>query len=100
MKLKNLSEIISLKTEDQMQKIAIIFNERKITYKELNDEINTFAAFLLNKGLKKRDRVMVSSKNHYYTVVACFAILKIGAVEVAIDPEEKNKWICQTWGIP
>ncbi|MDP2630430.1 MAG: AMP-binding protein [Candidatus Uhrbacteria bacterium] len=67
------------------EKTAIIYKDEKLSYKELNDQCNQCAHALAVLGVVKGDRVVISTKNKLLEVIFCFGILKVGAVEVAID---------------
>ncbi len=64
-----------------------IFKGAKISYKEMNDTVDCLAAGLAKEvGIKKGDRVGVFMPNTPQFVMAYFAVLKLGAVVVAINP--------------
>jgi long-chain acyl-CoA synthetase len=64
---------------------ALIAGEEQYTYGELHQKVNQFAEALSSMGITKGDRVAVLLRNHAYAVIAYYAILKIGAVEVAFN---------------
>jgi len=68
---------------------ATIFKDSTITYKELNDLSNRMAAWLVNWGLRKGDRVALLLPNMPQFVLAYYAILKAGGVVVALNPAYK-----------
>jgi len=63
-----------------------IFKGARITYREMNDLTDRFAAGLADLGIQKGDRVGIFMPNTPQFVLAYFAILKAGAVVVAINP--------------
>lgn len=63
-----------------------IFKGAKISYREMNTITNRLAAGLAALGVKKGDRVGIFMPNTPQFVMAFFAILKLGAVVVAINP--------------
>jgi long-chain acyl-CoA synthetase len=65
---------------------AIIFYDRKITYRELNDATNRFANALIELGVKKGDRVALLLPNSPQMVIAYYGALKAGAVVVSLNP--------------
>ncbi len=65
--------------------IAVSFNEIAITYKELNERVNRFAAALQKAGLEKGDRVAFLLVNSPTYVIGFFAVLKIGAIVVNLN---------------
>lgn len=66
------------------EKTAIIYydgkEEKKITYKELNERVNRVANYMLSKGIKKGDRVSVLLFNCNEFLEIYFAASKIGAI--------------------
>jgi long-chain acyl-CoA synthetase len=67
-------------------KMALIFQGYKITFRQLNDMVNRFAACLHSFGVNKGDSVAVLLPNVIPCVVACYAILKIGGITVMNNP--------------
>src|SRR5574341_89347 len=65
---------------------AIIFYDRGITYRELNDAANRLANALINLGVKKGDRVALLLPNSPQMVIAYYGALKAGAVVVSMNP--------------
>jgi len=63
-----------------------IFKGARITYREMNELTDRLAAGLADLGIKKGDRVGIFMPNTPQFVLAYFAILKAGAVVVAINP--------------
>ncbi len=78
-----------------MQKTAIFYGEREISYAELFDQSQKFAAQLQNNfGVKPGERVAIWLKNRPEFVAAVFGILHAGAVVVPVNnflkPAEVN----------
>lgn len=65
---------------------ACIFYGREVSYGELNDLSERFAALLHEHGVKPGDRVAVFLPNSPQFMLAFFAILKLGAVHVPVNP--------------
>jgi len=65
---------------------ATIFLNKTITYRELNDLTDRFAAALQQLGVKKGDRVAIYTANCPQFVVGYYAALKIGAIVVTFNP--------------
>ena len=70
----------------QPDKPACIFYGREISYGELNDLSERFAALLHEHGVQPGDRVAVFLPNSPQFMLAFFAILKLGAVHVPVNP--------------
>lgn len=67
-------------------KMALLFEGYKITYRELNDMVNRFAAALNSFGIKEGDSVAILLPNVIPCVAAYYAILKIGGIAVMNNP--------------
>lgn len=61
---------------------AILFLERKISYRELKTQADSLAAALAGLGVKKGDRVCVFLPNCMEFIISDWAILKAGAAVV------------------
>ena len=66
-------------------KEAIIFEDKRLTYKEYNERVNRLSNSLFNLGLKKGDRVGILLHNCSEYMEAYFAINKTGIVGVPIN---------------
>lgn len=58
----------------------------RMTWRELNDEIDTVARGLYVSGIRKGDRIGIWSPNRIEWVVTQFATAKLGAILVNINP--------------
>lgn len=65
-------------------KIAILYEDRKITYDELEMLINKFGNSLNDVGIRNGDRVLLRAPNIPEFIVGNFAIQKIGAITVPV----------------
>jgi long-chain acyl-CoA synthetase len=63
-------------------KTALIFFDRKITYREMDELSDRFATALSEMGVQKGDRVAVILPLSAQAVIAFHAIIKIGAISV------------------
>lgn len=70
----------------QPEKPACIFYGRDISYRELDDLSDRFAALLHEHGVGPGDRVAVYLPNCPQFILAFFGILKLGAVHVPVNP--------------
>ena len=67
-------------------RMALLFQGYKITYRELNDMVNRFSACLTGFGIKKGDSVAILLPNVIPCVVSYYATLRIGAIAVMNNP--------------
>ena len=68
---------------------ALIFRDQELTYSELNKLSSRLAAWLVQWGIKRGDRVAVLLPNIPQFVLVYYAILKAGGVVVALNPAYK-----------
>ena len=65
---------------------AIIFQGRKITYRELNELADTVASGLVANGFNKGDRAVIYMANTPQFVAIYYGILKAGGIVIATNP--------------
>jgi long-chain acyl-CoA synthetase len=65
---------------------ALIFKDAKLTYREVNEAVDRFAAALQGLGVKKGDRVAVHLLNCPQFPIAYYAVLRIGGIVVPCNP--------------
>jgi len=70
--------------------IALIFEEKSYTYHELNAEINQYAHFFEAKGIGRGDVVIVFLENRPETIIATYALAKLGAIASLINPQQRG----------
>src|SRR5438874_982336 len=66
--------------------IAIIYNHKQWTYRDLVAQVNRMAGGLARLGVRKNDRVVMTLPNCPEFVISFFAIQKLGAVVVNAGP--------------
>ena len=81
-------------------KVAVVYQDKKISYGKLNNEANQLANCLLDKGIEKGDTVAVDIGEAQYISIpkAILAIHKAGAAAVMIDrehPRERIRYILE-----
>jgi acyl-CoA synthetase (AMP-forming)/AMP-acid ligase II len=57
-----------------------------LTFRELDAEVNAWVARLKGRGVRQGDRVLVMVRQGLPLIAAAFALFKLGAVPVIIDP--------------
>ncbi len=67
-------------------RMAVIFQNYKITYKKLREKAEVMAASLKKQGLERGERVGVMLPNLPQTIISIWAILKAGGVVVMVNP--------------
>lgn len=82
----NLSEIVDGYAESIPDHPALVFEDQSLTYSELLRSINRLSNALVNFGVGKGDRVVTLMGNRLEFVIAYFAIMRIGAIAVTLNP--------------
>ncbi len=83
---KPIFEYLRLHAARTPDKIAIINYGREITYKELDESSDAFAAYLIEMGLQKGDRVGLFLGNCPQYIIAHFGIQKMGGIVCPCSP--------------
>lgn len=81
--------------EEQVQKTpnatAVVFEDQKLTYRELNHRANQLAHYLQKLGVKPDVIVGICMERSPLIIVAILGILKAGGAYVPIDPKYPNE---------
>jgi long-chain acyl-CoA synthetase len=75
------------------KKLATVFFNTRMNYRQLNTRVNQFAHSLRGLGIRPGDRVMIVLPNTPNFVIAYYATLKIGGVVVLPNPDAKAESI-------
>ena len=76
---------------------AVIFLNRRLTYRELTDHVQRFATALARLGVEKNSRVAIQLPNLPQTIISYYATLSLGAQVVLTNPlytprELEHQW--------
>ncbi len=82
----SVTQVFDQMADKYSNKAALIFYGRKISYKELKELTNRFAAALADLGVKKGDTVAMYLLNCPQYVIAYIGALKVGAKVTPISP--------------
>ncbi|WP_342430936.1 AMP-binding protein [Neobacillus sp. FSL H8-0543] len=81
-----IGDIIRRTAAKNPDKTAVVSGEKRLTYKDFNDDCNRFAHYLLDLGLQKGDSVATICGNSWQFLVSIFGIAKAGLIWVPINP--------------
>lgn len=81
-----LHHLLEYQATQRPESAAVTFMDDTVTYLELEHRANRIARWLSDKGVRKGDFVGVCLRRSPDMVAAVFAVLKLGAVFVPIDP--------------
>lgn len=80
-----MGDIIRRSALKYPDKTALVYGDRMSTYRELNLRVNRLANALLDRGLRKRDRIAVLFHNSIEFIELYFASAKSGGIFVPIN---------------
>ena len=76
---------------------AILFMNRRLTYRQLEDQVDRFATALAALGVQKDTKVAIQLPNLPQTVIAFYATLSLGAQVVMTNPLYVEREIAHQW---
>ncbi|OOM76971.1 gramicidin S synthase 2 [Clostridium puniceum] len=86
LKDKTIHELFEEQVEKTPNNIAIIFRDKKLTYKEMNEKSNSLARVLRNKGVTVDSVVGMLVDRSPEMIIGIMAVLKSGGAYLPIDP--------------
>jgi amino acid adenylation domain-containing protein/thioester reductase-like protein len=94
---KNVVELFEEQVQKTPNKIAVVFKNEKLTYKQLNEKANQLANYMKNHwNIKNQDKVAIFVKKSLESIISIIATIKLGAIFVPIDieyPEDRIEYI-------
>jgi len=81
-----LPEALGRVARDHPDNVALIMMGKKISYRQLDGEVNQFAAALSERGVQKGDKVALVLPNMPQMVITTYALFRLGAVAVMNNP--------------
>jgi mycobactin peptide synthetase MbtE len=66
--------------------VAVVYEGRQYSYREINGEANRVAHWLIEQGIRTEDRVAVLLDKSPELVITALGVMKAGAVYLPIDP--------------
>ena len=79
-------QLFEARAERNPQAVAVLFEEERLTYGELNERANRLAHYLQELGVGPEVRVSILLDRSVEMVVAILSILKAGGAYVPLDP--------------
>ena len=96
-----IAEAFAEEAQKHLTEMAVSDTEGSMTYKELDERSNWIAERLLEKGLRKEERVGVEAIRDKMAVAAFLGVLKAGGAYVPLDikyPKERLRYILEDSG--
>ncbi|MBW2003370.1 MAG: long-chain-fatty-acid--CoA ligase [Deltaproteobacteria bacterium] len=80
-----IGDLIARGAKYYPDKLATVFKDVRLTYKELNDRVNVVGNAILSAGIRKKDRVGIICHNSHFYQELFFGTAKTGAVFTTIN---------------
>jgi 2-aminobenzoate-CoA ligase len=90
-KVNLAEEILEKPNQRRRHKVAIYFEDRKYTYRELSELSSRLASALVELGVRPFDRIGIRFTNIPEAIISNFGILKAGALPVTLHPRWSAK---------
>jgi len=87
LKHKLIHEFLEYSAEKHPDKLALIYEDVRATYSEINNRANALAQLLIDNQVIPGDRVLIILENSLDYVVSYYGILKTGAVAVPLSTD-------------
>jgi len=98
---KTIHQLFEEQVERTPDNVAVVFENKKLTYKELNQKANSLANVLRNEGIKPNDVVGIMAPRSLEMVIGILAILKAGGAFLPIEPafpDDRKKFLLDNSG--
>ena len=82
-----IHELLEEQAEKAPESIALVFEDKQLTYRQLNERSNQLARVLRNKGVVPGAIVGIMAERSLEMIAGIFGILKAGGAYLPIDPE-------------
>jgi amino acid adenylation domain-containing protein len=76
--------------------VAVVFEDERLSYRQLNEKANQTASALAERGIEKGSYVPVLMDRSIEVVISLLSIMKLGAAFVPLDsrwPVERLRWV-------
>ncbi|MBF0398966.1 MAG: amino acid adenylation domain-containing protein, partial [Desulfobacterales bacterium] len=83
---KTIVDLFEEQVEKNPDDIAVVFEEEKLTYKELNEKANQLAHYLIHLGVKPDTLIGICIERSLEMIIGLLGILKAGGAYLPIDP--------------
>ena len=85
-----IGSVLRANLKNNPDREALIFRDQRLTYRQLGAQVDRLAEALLALGIRKGDHVAVDLPNWLEFVFAHFAITRIGAAIVLVNPRYRE----------
>lgn len=93
-----IHQLFARQAEQTPDNIAVIFEDERLTYGELNDRADRLASYLQQLGVKPNVLVGICLERSHLSILAILAVLKAGGAYLPLEPtipKERLHWILE-----
>lgn len=83
---KTIAQIFEEQVNKTPDKTAVVFGEKSLTYKELNEKANCLANYIKSKNVVPGNIIGILLNRSLELIISQIAILKLGAAYLPLDP--------------
>lgn len=84
---KTVHQLFEEQVEKTPNNIAVVFEDKQLTYRELNEKANQLAHYLRKQGVKAETLVAICVERSLEMIIGILGIIKAGGAYVPIDPD-------------
>jgi polyketide synthase PksJ len=84
---ENLIQLIEKNAAEHPNKVACIFQDHCISYKELNQRANQLAHFILKQGIADQSAIAIYFERSLELIISFLAVMKLGRAYIPIDKD-------------
>lgn len=90
---KCIHQLFEIQAEKTPDAVAVVFEDQKLTYRELNQRSNQLAHYLRKLGVSPEVSVCICIDRSLEMIVGLLGILKAGGAYVPLDPVYPQEWL-------
>ncbi|APB69496.1 non-ribosomal peptide synthase/polyketide synthase [Paenibacillus polymyxa] len=84
---RTIHELFEEQAERTPEQVAVVYEDSRLTYRELNERANRLARSLRASGVQADQPIAIMAERSLEMIVGIYAILKAGGAYVPIDPQ-------------
>lgn len=96
--IQTIHELFEEQVKKTPDKVALVYKDEEITYRQLNEKANLLARVLVTKGVKAESIIGIMTERNINMITGLLAIHKAGGAYLPIDPkypEERIKYMLE-----
>lgn len=90
-KKNSIGLLLEKQAAAQPNHVAIRYQDQTLTYRELNEQANRIAHYLMTLGISTGDSIGIMFDNRPETLITVMATVKIGAIASMINTSQRNE---------